>query len=164
MKPNPAIAIPSIMRSHDKAWLTGFRARILHAGVPEVVAAIDKLLGELRESSLRTAIVKPLGTLTLIERVEEAVRVCEEFLAHRHHGRRTPASRTRAMIKRWGHKEAVRRTVTNMNMSSGLELLVKYDRLDYEQIIFDFLDEFDAGLAAKARGNLARSIAPNKGK
>ena len=62
------------------------------------------------------------------------------------------------MIKRWGEKEAVRRTVVNMNMSTGLELLAKYDRLDcaYEQIILDFPDEFDPAVAAKAQDNLAR--------
>ena len=62
------------------------------------------------------------------------------------------------MIKRWGEKEAVRRTVTNLDMSNGLELLAKYDRLDcaYEQIILDFPDEFDAELIAKARANLSR--------
>ena len=62
------------------------------------------------------------------------------------------------MIKRWGEKEAVRRTVTNMTMSTGLELLAKYDRLDcaYEQIILDFPDAFDPALITKARENLAR--------
>jgi hypothetical protein len=43
------------------------------------------------------------------------------------------------MIQRWGEKEAVRRTVATLTMSSGLELLAKYGRLDcaYEQIILD---------------------------
>jgi hypothetical protein len=61
------------------------------------------------------------------------------------------------MIKRWGEKEAVRRTVTNLDMSNGLELLVMYGRIDcsYEQIILDFPHEFDAALRAKARTNLA---------
>jgi len=64
------------------------------------------------------------------------------------------------MIKRWGEKEVVRRTVTNLKMSAGLELLAKYGRLDcaYEQIILDFPDEFDdARLITKARENLIRS-------
>jgi hypothetical protein len=54
--------------------------------------------------------------------------------------------------------EAVRRTVTNLTMSTGLELLAKYGRLDcaYEQIILDFPNEFDAKLIAKALDNLAR--------
>jgi hypothetical protein len=62
------------------------------------------------------------------------------------------------MIARWGEKEAVRRTVSKLTLSTGLELLAKYGRLDaaYEQIILDFLDEFDASVAAKARENLAR--------
>jgi hypothetical protein len=158
MKPDPAVAIPSIMSSNDKDWLVGFRSRILDANVPEIVAAIDKRLGQLGESSLRSAIRKPLSDLTLIERVHEAVRVYEQFLAHKHGGKRVAASRTKAMIKRWGEKEAVRRTVTNMTMSNGLELLAKYDRLDcaYEQIILDFPDEFDPAVATKARENLAR--------
>ncbi len=62
------------------------------------------------------------------------------------------------MIKRWGEKEAVRRTVMNMTMSTGLELLAKYDRLDcaYEQIILDFPDQFDPVVVVKAHENLAR--------
>ncbi len=158
MKPNPAVAIPRIMISNDKDWLIGFRGRIVDAGVPEIVAAIDMRLGQLGESSLRLAIRKPLGDLTLIERVHEAVRVYEQFLAHKHGGKRIGASRTKAMIKRWGEKEAVRRTVVNMTMSSGLELLAKYDRLDcaYEQIILDFPEEFDSAAITKASENLAR--------
>ena len=82
MKPDPAVAVPSIMRSNDKEWLTGFRARILDAGVPEIVAAIDRRLSQLGDISLRSAIQRPLGDLTLVERVHEAVRVYEQFLAH----------------------------------------------------------------------------------
>jgi hypothetical protein len=160
MKPNPAVAIPSIRRSNDKAWLSEFRARIKDADVPEIVAAIDERLGELGDISLRSAIRKPLVDFTLTERVHEAVRVYEQFLAHKHGGKRVAASRTRAMIKRWGEKEAVRRTVKNMTMSTGLELLAKYDRLDcaYEQVILDFPDEFDPPVVAKARENLARLL------
>ena len=100
----------------------------------------------------------PLVDLTLPQRVHEAVRVYEEFLAYKHGGKRIGASRTRAMIKRWGEKEAVRRTVVNMKMSNGLELLAKHGRLDcaYEQIIIDFPDEFEIKVIAKARENLAR--------
>jgi hypothetical protein len=67
------------------------------------------------------------------------------------------------MIKKWGEKEAGRRTVTNLNMSTGLELLAKYGRVDcaYEQIILDFPEEFDEALLKKARENLARL--PHKG-
>jgi hypothetical protein len=164
MKPNPAVAIPSIMSSKDKGWLTGFRARIHDAGVREqdavilkIVDAIDTRLSQLGDISLRTAISKPLGDMTLVERVQEAVRVYEEFLAYKHGGKRISASRTKQMIKRWGEKEAVRRTVTNMDMSNGLDLLAKYDRLDcaYEQIILDFALEFDQAASAKARKNLA---------
>ena len=44
-------------------------------------------------------------------------------------------------------------------VTAGLELLAKHGRLDcaYEQIILDFPGEFDAGLIAKARENLARA-------
>jgi hypothetical protein len=106
---------------------------------------------------LRSAVGKPLADPTLTERVHEAVRVYEQFLAYQHGGKRISASRTRTMIKRWGEKEAVRRTVTNLTTSTGLELLAKYGRLDcaYEQIILDFPDQFDAALTDKARENLA---------
>ena len=158
MKLNAAVAIPSIIASVDKAWLIGFRAKIVDAGVPEIVAAIDTRLSQLRETDLRSAIRKPPGDLSLVERVHEAVRVYEQFLAQKHDGKGILASRTRKMIQRWGEKEAVRRTVTNMQRSTGLELFAKHDRLDcaYEQIILDFSAEFDPSVTAKARANLAR--------
>jgi len=156
--PNPAIAIASIMKSRDIPWLREFRARMVTAGAPEIVAAIDERFVQLGEQALRTAVARPLVDMTLAERVREAVRVYEEFLAYKHDGKRIKASRTRAMIERWGEREAVRRTVTNLTMSTGLELLAKYNRLDcaYEQIILDFPEEFDPWLIAKARENLAR--------
>jgi hypothetical protein len=158
MKPNPAVAIASINGSSDKAWLEGFRARMISTGETEIVAAIDHRLAQLNDAAFRNAIGLPLRGLTLVQRVREAVRIYEEFLARKHSGKRIRAARTNAMIKRWGEKEAVRRTVTNLNMSTGLELLAEYDRLDcaYEQIILDFPDEFDEALLKKARENLAR--------
>src|SRR5271165_6539458 len=72
MKPDPAIAIPSINRSKDTDWLTDFRARIVNLKVPKIVAAIDERLRELGEHDLRVAIAKPLDDLTLVGRVEEA--------------------------------------------------------------------------------------------
>ena len=155
---NPGMAIASIMKSRDKDWLLGFRARMATANAQEIVAAIDERLGQLGEQELRGAIGRPLVNLTLAERVHEAVRVYEQFLAYKHGGKRVAAARTRAMIARWGEKEAVRRTVTNLTMSTGLELLAKYRRLDcaYEQIILDFPNEFAAAVIAKARENVAR--------
>lgn len=161
MKPtNPTLAIASIMKSHDKDWLREFRARMVTADSSYIVAAIDQRLAQLGELALRHAIGKPLADLTLTERVHEAVRVYEQFLANKHGGKRIRASRTRSMIERWGEKEAVRRTVTNIDMSSGLDLLSKYGRLDcaYEQIILDFPDEFDAITIAKARANLESAV------
>jgi hypothetical protein len=130
---------------------------MIAAGETVIVKAVDDRLHQLGEQALRSAIGRPLADLTFAERVEEAVRVYEQFLAHKHDGKRVPASRTRSMIKRWGPKEAVRRTVVNMTMSAGLELLNRYGRLDcaYEQIILDFPGEFDAMVIAKARQNLA---------
>jgi hypothetical protein len=96
--------------------------------------------------------------MTFIERVEEAIRVYEEFLALKHGGKRIKASRTRRMIAVHGPKEAVARTVRSMTTSPGLELLHEHGRLDcaYEQIVLDFSDVFDdPALAAKARANLA---------
>ena len=156
--PNPAVAIASIRKSRDKSWLQEFRVRMVTVDAQEIIAAIDNRLSQLGEQALRGAIGKPLTDLTLAERVDEAVRIYEEFLAFKHGGKRISASRTRTMIKRWGAKEAVRRTVTNLTMSTGLELLAKYGRLDcaYEQIILDFPDQFDAVLIAKAKMNLSR--------
>jgi len=144
--------------SHDKDWLRTFRARMIEAGAPEIVAAIDERFRQLGEIALRDRIGKPLTDMTLVERVREAVRVYEEFLTVKHNGKKVRAARTNKMIRDWGEREAVRRTVTNLKMSNGLELLAKYDRLDcaYEQIILDFPDEYNAALISKARENLAR--------
>lgn len=84
--PNPEIAIPSIRRSRDSAWLRGFRANLATVDAPEVIAAIDERLEELGETALRAAIGRPLANLSLIERVQEAVRVYETFLAFKHGG------------------------------------------------------------------------------
>lgn len=156
--PNLAVAIASIMKSSDKEWLRKFHARMLTVEASEIVAAINERLAQLGEQALRSAVGKPLADLSLAERVNECVRVYEEFLAYKHGGKRVRAARTNSMIKRVGEKEAVRRTVTNLAMSTGLELLVKYGRLDcaYEQIILDFPNEFDTVLLVKARANLAR--------
>ena len=156
--PNAAVAIPNVMRSNDKVWLATFRTHMLAAGARIIVAAIDQRLAQLRDQTLSSAIGTPVTDLGFAERVHEAIRVYEAFLAHKHGGKRVPASSTKTMIKRWGEQEAVRRTVTNLNMSNGLELLARNGRLDcaYEQIILDFPDLFEAKTIAKAQENLAR--------
>jgi hypothetical protein len=158
MKLNPTIAVAAINKSNDKAWLARFHAGMIAAGELEMASVISHRLAELDEFSFRAAISSPVAALSLVERVREAVRIYEEFLARKHNGRRIRASRTNTMIKRWGEKEALRRTVANLNMSSGLELLDQYGRRDcaYEQIILDFPHEFDEALIAKAKANLAR--------
>ena len=156
-KPNPVVAGASIERSVDRIWLKNFRASMAAAGAPDIVAAIDLRLGRLGEEALRRAIGEASADLSLTERVQETVRVYSEFLAFEHDGQRISPSRTKAMIARWGEKEAVRRTVTRPDPSSGLERLAKYGRLDcaYEQIVIDFPDDFDAKLIAKARASIA---------
>jgi hypothetical protein len=156
-RPDPKVAIASIHTSNNEAWLRGFRDRMVPGGEFEIVAAIDTRLAELEEIKFRKGISSIIVGLNLPERVRETVRVYEAFLA-RKHGKNIRATRTNAMIERWGEKEAVRRTVSNLDMSNGLELLAKYGRLDcsYEQIILDFPHEFDAPLRAKARANLDR--------
>ena len=158
MKLNMVKAVDSINQSTDKDWLKGFRTRMMAAGVKEIVDGVDRRLVELHDLALERAIGKPPADMTLNERVWEAIRVYEAFLAHKHGGKRVPASRTKDMIKRHGEKEAVRRTVKNLNMSNGLELLEQHGRLDcaYEQIVLDFPLEFDESLKEKARANLAR--------
>ena len=159
MKLNMVKAVDSINQSTDKDWLKGFRTRMMAAGVKEIVDGVDRRLVELHDLALERAIGKPPADMTLNERVWEAIRVYEAFLAHKHGGKRVPASRSKDMIKRHGEKEAVRRTVKNLNMSNGLELLEQHGRLDcaYEQIILDFPLEFDESLKVKARANLARA-------
>ncbi len=91
--------------------------------------------------------------------MQECLRVYEEGLTAKH-GRRQAAGRFRGMIKRWGEKEAVRRTVMTHDMSTGLEVLNQMKRLDcaFEQIILDFPEEYgnDPDLTTKAVANLAR--------
>ena len=159
MKLNMVKAVDSINQSTDKDWLKGFRTRMMAAGVKEIVDGVDRRLVELHDLALERAIGKPPADMTLNERVWEAIRVYEAFLAHKHGGKRVPASRSKDMIKRHGEKEAVRRTVKNLNMSNGLELLEQHGRLDcaYEQIVLDFPLEFDESLKVKARANLARA-------
>lgn len=156
--PNPAVAIPSIMKSTDTAWLTSFRRRMVEVGAQNIVDAIDERFIQLRGHAAMERIGKPITTMEFKERVWEAVRVYEEFLAIKHEGKRIKASRTRTMIQRWGEEEAVRRTVRNLDMSNGLDLLAKYGRLDcaYEQIILDFPDRFDSETKMKAQANLDR--------
>lgn len=155
VKLNPDVTIPLIEKSTDRPWLVGFKARLASAtagddAAARIIAALDRRLLQLNLGGSRP-------DMTFVERVHEAVRVYEQFLAHKH-GRRQPASRTRKMIKEHGEKEAVARTVRNMKTSPGLELLHEHGRLDcaYEQIILDFPDVFDdPALTAKARSNLS---------
>lgn len=159
-KLNLAFALRQVEASRDTTWLRRFREGV--AGNPDgvtVVNAIDRRLCQLEELTFKKALGSPLtGNLTLQQRVHEAVRVYEVFLSRKHHGKRIRANRTRAMIDRWGAKEAVRRTVMNMDASTGLDTLFENDRLDcaYEQIIIDFPSEFGPDAVAKARANLAR--------
>jgi hypothetical protein len=155
---HPALAIASIMKSTDTAWLLTFRSNMVEAGASDIVAAIDERFRELNAGALQERIGQPIADMTLVDRVREAVRVYEEFLRHKHGGKRVRAARTNEMIRRWGEKEAVRRTVANLDMSNGLDLLARHGRLDcaYEQIILDFPAEFEPELIAKAKANLAR--------
>lgn len=150
-------SIESINTSADVNWLTSFRARMITAGVSEIVTAIDKRLVAIEEMKFRKSVAESsIAGLNLQQRVWESVRVYELFLARKHNGKNIKASRTRDMIKRLGEKEAAARTVRTQETSTGLETLAEYDRLDcsYEQIILDFPNEFDTLLRAKARANL----------
>jgi hypothetical protein len=156
-RPNLQKSIASINASIDLRWLRDFHARMKLAGESEIVMVIDNRLKELEEINFRKSVAGSSVGLKLADRVQESLRVYEA-LASRERGRTFRASRTRQMITRYGERETVRRVVTNQETSNGLETLARYDRLDlsYEQIILDFHGEFDVGLRAKARENLAR--------
>jgi hypothetical protein len=83
MKLNLDVAIPAIDKSTDRVWLSGFRARVSSAVPPGdaaarcIIAAIDRRLLELNIGGLRP-------DMTFVERVTEAVRVYEQFLALKH--------------------------------------------------------------------------------
>ena len=145
VKLNSERVVQNIRISNDRDWLVGFCDRIATEGRPEIVSAIDQRLTELAEQDLRRKVGPPLGAeASLVERVQEALRVYEEGLSVKH-GRHQPAGRLRPMIKRWGEKEAVRRLVTTHDKSTGLDLLPRMARLDcaFEQIILDFAGEYD---------------------
>jgi hypothetical protein len=141
------LTISGIEMSEDEAWLKEARLQLT-----ALIEAIDARLAKLKFHNSIASV--PVG-LNLGERVWETVRVYEAYLALKHR-KNVRATRTRQMIAKWGEKEAVRRTVHNMQTSSGLELLAKYNRLDcsYEQIILDFSKEFDLALRLKAKRNL----------
>lgn len=157
MKLNPDITIPYIEKSNNRTWLSGFRANLVSIALSGDVAAA-RIVTAIDQRLLQLEIGSPRPDMTFTERVEEAVRVYEQFLAVKHGGKRIKASRTRRMIQDHGPKEAVTRTVRDKTTSTGLELLHQHGRLDcaYEQIILDFPDIFDDPiLTAKARANLA---------
>jgi hypothetical protein len=136
-----------------------FLDRIATEGKPEIARAINRRFTELAEQDLRRNIGSPGAEASLVERVQEALRVYEEGLSAKH-GRRQPAGRLRPMIERWGEKEAVRRLVATHDNSAGLDFLNKMERLDcaFEQIILDLAGEYDNDLQllAAARANLTR--------
>ncbi len=81
MKLNREYANRSINVSTDKRWLSGFRERIAPMGETEMVGAIDHRLAELAKQELRRRVGAPIpGSASLIERVQEALRVYEEGL------------------------------------------------------------------------------------
>lgn len=154
----PAVAISPILEAADRALLQGLRARLATAGAAEAVAALDALTRVLDRHALHGAIGRPRPDLTLEQRVQEAVRVFEVILAHKHNGRRVPASRSRAMIRRWGERETIVRIVGAPGASPGLAVLAVHGRLDctYERIVLDFPDQFHPDLVLKAQASLAR--------
>jgi hypothetical protein len=156
-RPDPAVALPRISASTDRAWLEGFRDRMLASGHDDFVTAITERLNALDEIEFQSRIARPMTEMTLAERVWEAIRVHEELLRKKN-GKRTAAARSRAMIRKLGEKGAVIQTVVTQDSSTTLALLAKYDRLDcvYEQIILDFPQEFEPHVVEKARQNLAR--------
>ncbi|MFO1037735.1 MAG: hypothetical protein U1E45_12880 [Geminicoccaceae bacterium] len=156
--PNPAVAIPSIMRSQDKTWLLGFKTRLGNAGAPELIDAIDERLGQLGEAALFAQRGRPSAELDLGERVKESARIYEAYLAHTTKAKRTPAQRIDAQVKRLGAKEVVARAVIAHDMSPGLEVFARHGRLDcaFERIVLDFADEFEPEVREKAQANLAR--------
>jgi histone H3/H4 len=120
MKLNYEHAKQSINASTDKRWLGDFRERMAPIGETEIVSAIDRRLAELAKQEFRRKVGPPMrGSASLIERVQEALRVYEEGLADKH-AKRQSAGRLRPMITRWGEKEAIRRTVMKLDMSTGL--------------------------------------------
>lgn len=157
MKLSPVAAIPLIEESTDRAWLSRFRANLASVALSGDTAATHIVAGlDRRLLQLDIGLARP--NMTFVERVEEAIRVYEQFLALKHGGKRVKAARTRRMIEVHGPKEAVTRMVRNMRTSPGLELLHEHGRLDcaYELVVLDFPDVFnDPMLVDKARANLA---------
>ena len=158
MRPNdPSRTIELIGRSEDKEWLVRFRHNMVKENALDIVAALDRRLVALSEEALRLSVGSSRSSLSLADRVEEALRVYELFLVHKHAGKRIRAGYSRRMITVLGPKGAVERTVMKSASSTGFDLLRQFNRLDcsYEQIVIDFPDEFGPEVVLKAQHNLA---------
>jgi hypothetical protein len=151
-------ALATIKASTDPNQLTAFRDKLTkanEASLMELISAIEDRLATLREEKIRRVLAATgaTGNRNAVERAHLAIATLEEL-------RGTPANRIRAAFKRedaGGVIGAVARTVLNNKMSSGLETLIHFGRLDlsFEQIILDFPDLFDAKTRNKAAANLA---------
>ena len=95
MKLKPDVTIPRIEKSSDRTWLSKFRAHLSATAEAEDAAAA-RIIEVLDRRILQLNIGGPRPDMTFSERVEEAVRVYEQFLALKHNGKRIRASRTRA--------------------------------------------------------------------
>ncbi|MFZ5675690.1 MAG: hypothetical protein ACOZAM_22255 [Pseudomonadota bacterium] len=127
--------LSAIAGSSDQAWLMRCRDHNSKLGNQNIVEAVKRRLLDL---GLEEALKKRPHGASFEERMDEALRVYEECLKHKH-GRKQAAGYTRRSIRDHGYREALIRTVRKKE-SAGLALLAKHERLDcsYEQIAIDF--------------------------
>lgn len=138
-----------IAKSKDRTWLTRCREYNLSEGRKDVAAAVDRRLRELEFD----ASIKTRGNAKTVEdRVKESLRVYRALLKLKH-GRNQAAGYSEREIRKYGHREALIRTIRRGKATDGLKLLAAHDRLDcaYEQIAIDHADEMPADIVEKAR-------------
>jgi hypothetical protein len=132
--------LAAIACSSDQDWLIRCRNHNFKLGKMDIVDAAGRRLPDLGlEEALKS---RPLDA-GFEERMDEALRVYEECLKHKH-GRKQAAGYTRRSIRNHGYREALIRPVRQKE-SVGLALLAKRERLDcsYEQIANDFAESKD---------------------
>lgn len=90
-----------------------------------------------------------MASEALIEAIENAINTYEQISGEY-------ASRTRPMIERYGHVEALSRIVQNADLQSGFRALRDDGKLDvsFEAVVVNFSAEFDPKIVQAAKWRL----------
>ncbi len=129
-------------------------ARLVQHSDPELAIQARRRAVELRAAAH--------GAQTVVEKeLLRAVYAYEEAASAKK-GRRTPATRTWQMIKRYGIIGAAERAVNRTKETSGYTALVEVGMLDFafEAVVIRYPDSFSADAVARSRERLAERNGP----